>query len=311
MVLLDLREAQWAEENVAGTENDTYLSHPLRITSLKAAPENEMLNLQTLESRNEAELLFHGKESFPFEVKGAIQSWEFMYWFMGGLGTETGTDPYTHPLTLANSIPSLSKEFVYGDGDFSLKFIGSKIDTFDLSFVAGEIPQVTLTGFALEGDVDTTPGTPSQQSTTPYEWHQTSTIDINSVSYLSTQSAVCERAQYQGANNLANDYGLDSRKPSEINEGSGRNLSATYDIRVNDETIHNLRANYTDFAISHVITRAENDTFTFTIGNAKTNKPEPSSEGGGGAFKYTLPTKVIGNWTATAVDSKSTYSNPA
>lgn len=310
MVLLDLREAQWSEESTAGTENSTYLAYPLRITSLKAAPENEMLNLQTLESRNEAELLFHGKETFPFEVKGAIQSWEFMYWFMGAVST-TGTDPYTHALTLANSIPSLSKEFVYGDGDFSLKFLGSKIDTFDLSFVTGEIPQVTLTGFALEGEVVTSPGTPSQQSTTPYEWHQTSTLDINSVSYLSGQSAVCERAQYQGANNIASDYGLDSRLPSEINEGSGRNLAATYDIRVNDETIHELRDNYTDFAISHIITRDTNDTFTFTISNAKTNKPEPASEGGGGAFKYTLPAKVISDWTATAVDSKSTYSNPA
>ncbi|MEE9446236.1 MAG: phage tail tube protein [Cocleimonas sp.] len=304
MVLLDLREAQFGEESDKGVENASYQPYPIRISSFSAAPENEMLNFSAIETRNLNDELFHGKESFPWEVKGALQNWTWLYWAMGGLNT-SGSDPYTHALTIANTLPALSQEFVYGNGDFSIKLLGSEVDAFDLTFISGEVPEVTLSGFALSGSIDETPGTPAQLATVPFEYHQTSTLTIDSVAY----KALCERAQYQYKNNLQAGYGLSSRAPTEIIPGS-QELVSSYVLRPADEDLFDLRNDYADFAISHVITRAVNDTLTITIPNAKTGKPNTTSPGGGGPWKQALPVKIKGTWSASAEDSVALYTNP-
>ena len=302
--LLDLVEVQVGEEATPGTEVASYDSWPGRITSFSITPGNEEIMIADIGTRDEADVLLHGKENFPWEIEFAIQNWKWLYWSMGGIA-DSGTNPYTHALSLANSLPSLSIEAVLGAGDFSIKMLGSKVDTFDLSFVAGEVPKVRLSGFSRSGLVDTTPGNPSQLSTIPIQYHQTSTLTINGVSNKSK----CERAQYQYKNNIAPEYGLASLAPAEILEGA-RGMVANFTLRVIDETQIMLRENYTDFALSHVITRAVNDTMTFTIGSAKTMKPSKSTPGGGGAFKLTLPCKVQGTWSASAVDAISVYTNP-
>ena len=306
--LLDLVSVQVGEEAVTGVEVASYEEWPGLVSSISIIPENEEIMIPDIGSRDEAVQLLHGKENFPFSVEFTIQNFKWLYWAYGAVNT-TGTSPYTHALTLANSIPSLSIETVLGNGDFSIKLLGCKVDTFDLTMVAGEVPKVKLSGFAVSGfPIETTPGTPAKLTTVPIQWHQTSTLTINSVE----KKCKVERAQYQFKNGLSVEHGMCQIGPTEVLEGT-RGLVANYTIRAEDESLYELRSNYTDFAISHVITReAVNDTFTMTIPSAKTFKPERSSAGGGGAFKMSLPCKAQSTtaYSASAVDGNALYTNP-
>jgi hypothetical protein len=305
--LLDLVSVQVAEEAVDGTEAASFKPWPGRVSSMSITPQNEEIMVADISSRDEAEFLLHGKENFPWEIEFSIQNWIWVYWAFGAV-VDSGVDPYTHATTLANTIPPLSIEPVFGNGDFSIKLLGCKVNTFDLTIVSGEIPKVKLTGFAKSGfPVDTTPGVPGKLTTVPIQWHQTSTLNINSID----QKCKVERAQYQYKNGVSEEYGICDIAPSEIIPGT-RGLVANYTLRVENESIYELRSNYTDFAISHVITRAVNDTFTLTIPSAKTFKPARSSPGGGGAFRMSLPCKAqtTTKYSASAVDSIAVYTDP-
>ena len=302
MVQLNLSDIQHGKESTFGTEQTSYQSWPGLVSRGEVTPriKEQELPIQTIDDRNEATQVLFGQSSYGIKVKMRLQNGRPFQWFMGGYGV-AGSDPYTHSISLANTIPSYSIEYVY-NSDHSHKFLGCKANTMTLTMTKGQAVICEVDFLAKSHSIDPTPGTPSKLATVPYEFHQATTFNINSVDYL----AKTRQLQLTLNNGLEADYGISSRDPSTITEGI-RKAILSCEIRADDETLIDLLKNRTDFAILLVITRGVNDTITITISNAKVF--EPSFDLGSNAITDILPIRIIGDYTVSVVDSTVTYDN--
>lgn len=295
-------KSQFGLETTYGTETASYGSMPGRIISFTPQLKRDLEPITDLSSIYEYADAIHGKHAYGFEIEQRIANWKFMYWLMGGYSV-SGTNPYTHTLSNANPLPSISAEFVI-DSDFSIKYLGAKLNSLTLTGVSGETIKAKLSFLAKSGSIDITPGSPSSPTDTPFHMKHESALTINSVDVLGGGSHYVERWEYQFDNALEPDYNGGSNAPSSITSGS-RKASASYDIRALDETFIDLLQNETNFAVSHTIQRAANDNIAFTISNAKV---EDLGYGPQRNVQITsLKSRVLGAWSAQAVDAISQY----
>lgn len=312
MALLDIVGIQYGEEAVFGTEVASYSTWPgQNLTASPVIKKGEEL-VTDIGTQEEALLALYGASEYGVTIEFRAASLIFLYWVLGTLTSETGTDPYTHTIDPGNTIPSLSIEVVMGNGDFSIKFLGCKVDQCVITAVLNEPLKAALTFKAKSASVDVTPGTATVNTTVPFEFDQVTTFTINGVDYKS----VVERAQYTFARNVTPDHSLSSQDPTTITEGK-RGWVASYDIRPpgasgNGEDLYNLLFSETDFAVSHVMQRAGgvNDQLTITGSNAKVFDVTKKSEGGGKAFVNTIPVRFINGIQLVPIDAIVTYTNP-
>lgn len=299
-VRLNLARVQIGKESAFSTEASSYFVYPKLVSRGEITPtiKETEIAIQHIGSRNEAIQALHGESEYGVKINGRLQNGKPFFWLMGAENT-TGADPYTHAITNNNTIPSFSIEHII-DSDYSLKYLGCKLDELVLTMTKGQPVMVNCTFKAAKQTVDTSPGTPpSVLTTVPYEFHQTTTFTVNSVAY---KTKVRQIVMTLG-NGLDADWGLSSRDPTTITEGL-RKCMITTEIYEADETLLSLLKSRTDFAISWVITRGS-DTITITVSNAKIF--ETSYDYGGNAIVDILPIRVIGDWTITVVDSTAVY----
>lgn len=171
--------SQFGYETTFGTETSSYGPMPGRVLSFTPQLKRELEPIQDLSSIYEYADAIHGKHAYGFSIEMRIANWKFIYWLMGGHSV-AGTNPYTHSLSNANPLPSISSEFVV-DSDFAIKYFGSKLNTVTLTAVAGETIKAKMDFLAKTGSIDTTPGTPSSPTDAPYHAKHDSTLTINSV----------------------------------------------------------------------------------------------------------------------------------
>lgn len=312
MALLDITAIQVGEEAVFNVEVAAFSDWPGIIRSANPIIKKDELMITDIGSQEEALLACHGKAEYGWEIEFEVTSWIFLFWVLGTLTSEVGVAPTTHTINPNNTIPSLSLEMVFGDGDFSVKFTGSKIDTCDITMVDGETTiRCKIIAKAALAVVDTTPGTPTLVTDTPYKVHNTSTLTINGKTYTN----IVERAEYSLTRNPNANGSLSSQDPTTVTEGK-RGWTAIYDIRFpsaagDGEEGLNLLLNETEFVISHIVQRGgASDQITFTIPKAKNFEYNQKSGGGENARVETLPVRIINGLTLIPVDAIATYSDP-
>ena len=294
-------DSQFGLETTFGTETASYSSMPGRVISFTPQLKRELESITDLSSIYEYADAIHGKHAYGFDIEMRIANWKFMYWLMGGYSV-SGTNPYTHSLSNANPLPSISAEFVV-DSDFSIKYLGAKLNSLTLTGVAGETIKAKLSFLAKTGSIDTTPGSPSSPTDSPFHMKHESAFTINSLDVLGGSHRV-EKWEYQFENSLEPDYNGGSNAPASITSGL-RKAMASYDVRALDETFIDLLQNETQFAIAHTIQRGTNDNIAFTISKAKVEDLGYGPQRN--VMVTNLKARVLGAWTAQAVDSISQY----
>jgi hypothetical protein len=303
MVQQNLTSIQIGKESTAGTETSTYVQYPGIAQRGDVSPtiqEAEIL-VANMSGRLASDQALHGESTYGLTTNIRLQTGQPFYWLMGAVSTTGSGTPYTHAISNNNTVPSFSVEYVI-DSDHSHKFLGCKLDSLEITLTQGQPVSANLSWVAESHSIDTSPGSPSSRTLVPYEFHQLTTLTVNSVSYL----ADIRQATISMSNGLERDYSLSSRDASSITEGV-RECTMNLEIRASDETLMNLLKNRTDFAISFVLKRAgsDNDKITITINNAKIFAP--SYDFGGNAIVDVLPVRVIGNWTVSVLDALSSY----
>lgn len=300
MVLQNITSIQIGKESTYGTETSTYVQFPGIASRGDVTPtinEAEIL-VANMSGRLSADQALHGESTYAVSVNSRLQTGQPFYWLMGGLST-TGSDPYTHAISNANTIPSFSIEYVL-NSDHSHKFLGCKLDSLELTLTQGSPVTANMSFVANSHHIETSPGSPTSRSTVPYEFHQVTSLTISGTDYKAKASQVT----ISMSNGLERDYSVSSRDATTVTEGA-RDCNISVEIRSDDETLMNLLKNRTDFAMSIVITRGTNDTITLTVSNAKIFTP--SFDLGGNAITDILPIRVIGDWTVSVVDGISSY----
>ena len=293
--------SQFGYESTYGTEAASYQPMPGRVSSFQPTLKRELEAITDLSSIYEYEDAIHGKHAYGFSMEMRIANWRFLYWLMGGYSV-SGAGPYTHSLSNSNPLPSISAEFVV-DSDFSIKYLGAKLNSLKLSGVAGETIKASLDFLAKGVILDATPGSPTSPTDSPFHAKHDSVLTINALDMLSGNHRV-ERWEYQFENSLEADHNVGSNAPASITSGT-RKAMASFDIRALDETFLNLLENETEFAISHTIQRGSNDNLAFTISKAKV---EDIGYGPQRNVQITsLQARILGAWTAQAIDSIANY----
>lgn len=214
-------------------------------------------------------------------------------------GTLEVEPPFLHAASNSNTIPSYSIEHVI-NADYSHKFLGCKLNELTLTMTKGQ-PVICETSFLAQShSINDTPGNPTQLTTVPYEFHQSTIFTVNTVEYKTT----IRQMVITMGNGIEGDWGLASRDPNTITEGL-RKCMVTLEIYEADEVLLELLKNRSDFAISVTITRADGDFYVITISNAKLF--EPTYDFGGNAVVDILPIRVIGDWTIDTTDDETDY----
>ena len=309
MPLLDITGAHYGEEAVFGVEVAAYSAWPGQIKSLVPTFKKNEILLTDIGTQEEALLAIHGSTEYGWEIEFTVTSWIFIYWVLGTLTSEAGVAPTTHTINPGNVLKSLSLEMVIGNGDYSIKFLGSKVDECVITMITDEAVTCKLKFMAKSASIDATPGTPSVVTTVPFKYHQSSTFSLASLDY----KTIIERAEYTFKRNVTGDKSLSSQDVTTVTEGK-RGWVASYDLRppvTDGEELLNLIINETEFAVSHVLQRgSSSDQITFTVATAKTFEYNQKSPGGGGLRVETVPIRITNGITIIPVDAVATYADP-
>lgn len=262
--------------------------------------QEEML-VTPVTNRNEAQDAYHGKAVYGYDLEFLIRDFEFLVWAMGAEGAVTGTDPYTHPLTLANKLPSLSLEAIpESDVGESWKFTGGKINDLTIKAVVGEHVTATMNVLTKKPTPEASPSAVETLNSSTLFKFSGMTITVNSESY----EDAAESIEFALANNLEQKHGLSSVDVQQIVEGR-RALLVTLDARVVDQTLLKLLTSGTEFASAFIFTNSASHKATFTCATCKVFTAEHTV--GENALKDNITIRVIGDWTAETIDSIADY----
>lgn len=136
--------AQYAWETTFGTPAGTIDKAFGQDVSITVNPRNNTLQTRTLGSRDISDMV-SGRYEGTMTITFTLASSYFLKSVLG-FGNSTGSGPYTHFYTPANTIPSMTVEVGYdmGTTDVVRKFTGVKINTCTISCAVGEVVRITL-----------------------------------------------------------------------------------------------------------------------------------------------------------------------
>lgn len=290
------------QETVAYGTLSTVMKAPFGdVLSFSPIMDQEEMMVSPTTSQNEAQDAYHGKAVYGYDLEVLIRDFEFLAWVMGAEGVVTGSDPYTHPLTLANKLPSLSLEAIpESDYGSSLVFTGGKVNDATIKAVVGEHVTADLNVLTKKPTVDASPSSVETLNSSELFKFSGMTITVNSESY----EDAAESIEIAVSRNCEQKHGLSSEDVQAIAEGR-RSVLITLDARVTDPTLLNLLLGGTEFAVTLVFTDTVDHKATLTFPTCKVFSAEHTV--GENALKDNIPIRVIGDWTATVIDSISDY----
>lgn len=280
-------------------------------SSLKAPPgdlleflpifNEEEIAISPISSQNEFQGVDRGKALYGYDLEFVLRDFEFLAWCMGTEGTVTGTDPYTHPLSLASSLPSLSLEAIPVSGyGSSFVYTGGKVTSMTLKAVTGEKVIVSLKVLTKKPTIDGSPSSVETLNTSTSIKFSGLTITVDGNSYADAVESI----ELNVDRNCEQKYGLSSIDVQEIKEGR-RSALITIDVRISDPTLLNLLINGTEFATTLIFQDTATHKGTFTFSKCEVFNVDQTV--GENALKENLQIRVVGDWTAETIDSIADY----
>jgi len=218
------------EESAYGTEASTINSAFGNGLTITPTRRNNIVQVYGLGSRD-AQKLIATKFEGALEVNFVLGNAHWFPAFLGASSSGAVGSAYDHTYTAANTIPSITVEngINLGTTDSVVKFLGCKINEFNITAAVGDIIRVRLLmPYKTESEGTTLDGTPATDAEEPLTFAHAS-IDLPSGSTLVNIQSI----ELNGINSTEGVWGLGSRLLQKLVEKDRRinfRINGTFEV---------------------------------------------------------------------------------
>lgn len=284
-------------QGVEATTIDKLLGYAQSVT-----PNDEFEPIEVYTGGSQAmQHALQGENLVSLELEAWLYNAQIFKYLMGTLDT-TGSDPWTHDFSFANTVDYLTAEVIATDVGSSRKYLGCKVDEVKLAGTMNEPIKLSasLVGMELEGE--DTPQSVSVPSLRPFTMVDAG-LTIDSID----QVGKIHSFELTSSRNLAPVPSGGQKKRSAVVE-TKRTHELIAELVIEDHELFTLLLAGTEFAVSLAFVRtASSDQITISAAKCKIFKQEHPLNIDDEYQRVTVPITIIGDFTTEAIDLNTTY----